>query len=195
MQTEIEAKFLNIDHDAMRQKLNALGAQRVHPDRLTRRRNYDVPSLERAWVRVRDEGDKITLTFKQMNNRTLHGTKEINLTIDSFDQAEAFLQTIGLPPSAYQETRRESWVLGDVQIELDEWPWIKPFLEIEAPNEELVRETAAQLGLDWEDALHGSVEVAYQAEFDLTEEQINRLPNISFNDQPPSDWQRKGPSK
>lgn len=194
MQTEIEAKFLNIDHDAMRQKLKTLGAQRVQPDRLTKRRNYSVPYLERAWVRVRDEGDKTTLTFKQLNDRTLHGTKEINLTIDNFEQAEAFLKTIGLPPSAYQETRRESWVLGDVQIELDEWPWIKPFLEIEAPSEQLVRETATKLGLDWEKALHGSVEVAYQAEFDVTEEQVNQLPSISFNEQPPADWPRKGQS-
>lgn len=192
MQTEIEAKFLNIDHDAMRQKLQKLGAQRVHPAVLTKRRNYDLPNLERAWVRVRDEGDKITLTLKQMNDRTLHGTKEINLTVDNFEQAEAFLQTIGLPTSAYQETRRESWVLGDAQIELDEWPWVKPFLEIEAPSEQLVRETAAQLGLEWQDALHGSVEVAYQAEFDVTEEQVNRLPSISFSEQPPADWQRKG---
>lgn len=192
MQTEIEAKFLNINHDAMRQKLSALGAQRIHPSRLTKRRNYDLPQLERAWIRVRDEGDKITMTLKQLNDRTLHGTKEINLTVDSFEQAEALLQTIGLPTSAYQETRRESWILGDVQIELDEWPWIKPFLEIEAPSEQLVRETASKLGLNWQSALHGSVEVAYQAEFDVTEEQVNNLPRISFDDQPPADWLRKG---
>lgn len=190
MQTEIEAKFLNIDHVAMRRKLQKLGAQRAQPNRLTRRRNYNAPG-ERAWVRIRDEGDKITMTYKQLQDRTLHGTKEVNLVVDSFEQAEAFLKTLELQESAYQETRRESWVLGDVQIELDEWPWIKPFLEIEAPSAQQVRETAAKLGLDWQDALHGSVEVAYQAEFDVTEEQINHLPNISFSNDPPADWPRR----
>jgi adenylate cyclase class 2 len=185
MQTEIEAKFLNTDHDAIRRKLRQLGAQRVQPQRLTKRRNYDVPHKKRAWVRIRDEGDKITLSYKQLNDRSLHGTKEVNLTVDSFAQAEAFLAALGLTPKTYQETKRESWRLGEIEVELDEWPWAKPFTEIEGPDEQSVRRTAGQLGLDWNKAVHGSVEIAYQAEYDVPDEAINTIPIIRFEDPVP----------
>ncbi len=189
MHTEIEAKFLDIDHDAMRSKLKEIGAELVAPIRQMHRVNYDVPTRKRAWVRVRDEDDKVTLTYKQLDDRSLHGTKEVDLTVDSFEQAEAFLQAIGLPPKTDQQTTRESWKLGDVEIELDEWPWIRPFLEIEGPDEQSVRNVAGQLGLDWAKAVHGSVEIAYQAEYDVTDEDINTIPVIHFG--PVPEWLAK----
>lgn len=184
MQTEIEAKYLNVDHDAMRAKLRAAGAVCGQPMRLMRRMTYDFPEMsldkQHAWVRVRDEGDKITLSYKQLNDRGVHGTKEVNLTVNTFDEAGNFLTALGLVRKSYQETKRESWVLGGVQIELDEWPWIKPFMEIEAPSEKLLRKTAEKLGLDWAQALHGSVEIAYQAEYDVTEQEVDSWPEILF---------------
>lgn len=185
MQTEIEAKFLHVDHDRMRTKLKAVGATCTQPMRLMRRKNYDYPdgrlsSRYNGWVRVRDEGDKITLSYKQLNDRTLLGTKEVSLIVDSFEFADAFLRSIGLEANSYQETKRESWVLGEVQIELDEWPWIDPFIEIEGPGEAAVRAVAERLGFDVTAAVHGSVEVAYQAEYDVTEDEIDGWPEITF---------------
>ncbi len=185
MQTEIEAKFLDVDHDAVRTRLRQLGATCEQPMRLMCRKNYDFPGSlldgRHAWVRVRDEGDKVTMSYKQLNDRSLHGMQEVNLVVDSFGAAEAFLQAVGLRATNYQETKRESWLLdGTIEIELDEWPWIKPFLEIEGPTEQAVRDAAAKLGLAWKDALHGSVEVAYQAEYDVTEQEVDAWPEIAF---------------
>jgi len=189
MQTEIEAKFLHVEHDEIRTKLRRVGATCVQPMRLMRRKNYDYPdgrlsSQYHGWVRVRDEGDKITLSYKQLNDRTLLGTKEVSLTVDSFEAADAFLRSIGLTADSYQETKRESWALGDVQIELDEWPWIDPFIEIEGPDEAAVREAAERLGFDFKHAVHGSVEVAYQEEYDVTEDEIDGWPEITFSKTP-----------
>jgi adenylate cyclase class 2 len=74
MQTEIEAKFLNVDHSTIRKKLKKVGAVRIQSVRLMRRKNFDFKdlSLEKeksGWVRVRDEGDKVTLSYKQLNHR------------------------------------------------------------------------------------------------------------------------------
>jgi adenylate cyclase class 2 len=190
VQTEIEAKFLNADHDKLRGKLKELGARCERPMRLMRRKNYDFPDwrLEKigGWVRVRDEGDKITLSYKQLNDRTLHGTKEVSLVVDNFKSAGEFLNAIGLVLSSDQESKRESWTLGEVQIELDEWPWINPFLEIEGPDEASVKKVAAQLGQNWEAALFGSVEVAYMEVYDVTEEEIDHWKEIKFIRVP--DW-------
>jgi adenylate cyclase class 2 len=185
VQTEIEAKFLSVDHESMRVKLRSAGAVCKNPERLMSRKNYDFPDMrlgneKRAWVRVRNEGDKVTMSYKQLDDRGLHGTKEINLTIDSFEQADAFLEAIGLKMQSYQETKRESWSLGDVDIELDEWPWTEPYLEMEGPDEASLRKVADQLGLTWSEAVHGSVEVVYRAEYDVTDEQVDAIPVITF---------------
>lgn len=189
MQTEIEAKFLNTNHDALRQKLTATGAQCVQPMRLMRRKLFDYQDNrlnheQNGWVRLRDEGDKTTLAYKQLNDRTLHGTKEVTVEVDNFDTTGNLLEQIGLMQKSYQETRRESWELEGAQIELDEWPWIKPFMEIEAPTEAILRTVADRLGLDMAVAVYGSVEVAYQAEYDVTDEEIDAWQEALFGKVP-----------
>ncbi len=188
MQTEIEAKFLNVNHDAVREKLKMLGARLEQPMRLMRRKNFDFEDrrLEAVggWVRVRDEGDKTTLAYKQLDHRGVDGTKEVSVTVSDFDETCSLLEQIGLKQQSYQETKRESWTIDSVQIELDEWPWLKPFIEVEAPNEKELREVAEKLGFDMNAALHGSVEVAYQAEFDVTDEDVDHWNTITFGELP-----------
>ena len=188
METEIEAKWLSIDAGKLRKILKDIGATLKSPERLMIRRNFDFPgdTLEKVggWVRVRDEGDKVTMSYKQLNDRTLHGTKEVNIVVGDFHAACTFLESIGLKQVSEQETKRESWRLGDTEIEIDTWPWIPTFVEIEAKCEEDIRKAAALLKLDYADALHGSVEVAYQAEYDVSEEEIDHWDEIKFSELP-----------
>jgi adenylate cyclase, class 2 len=190
MQTEIEAKFLDISHELIRSKLTESGGVCVRPMQLMKRKNFDYPDrrLEKkgGWVRVRDEGDKVTLSYKQLNDRSLHGTKEVNLEVNDFDTACLFLESIGLRAQSYQETRRESWLLGKVEIELDEWPWIPTFVEIEGPSPRDLEETAMKLGLLWNEAVHGSVEIAYQQVYDVSEEEVDHIAEITFD--PVPEW-------
>jgi adenylate cyclase class 2 len=190
MQTEIEAKWLRIDINKMREKLESVGAVCVQKERAMQRKNYDYPDNRLrdigGWIRVRNEGDKTTLSYKQLNDRTLHGTKEVNVTVDDFETACIFLESIGMRAKSYQVTKRESWELNGTQIELDTWPWIPSFIEIEATSEEVLKQTANILDLDFENALHGSVETAYQDVYDVTEEDIDSWEEIIFSDVP--DW-------
>ena len=190
MQTEIEAKWLNIDIDSMREKLENIGAVLVVPERMMTRSPFDFPNFDlekkHGWVRVRNEGNKTTLSYKQRDDRSLHGTKEITVVVDSFDATCDFLTAVGLEAKSFQETKRESWKLGNTEIELDTWPWIPSLIEIEAKTEDEVRDVAAKLGLDFADALHGSVESAYQDVYDVTEEEIDHWDKIVFSDVP--DW-------
>lgn len=193
MDSEIEAKFLNIDKVDLRAKLQKAGAELSHQDRLMRRVEYDYPDkrLEKigGWIRVRDEGDKTTFCYKQLNDRTLHGTKEVGVIVSDYNQVCQILDNIGLVPCAYRETKRESWRLDDTEIEIDEWPWIPPFVEIEAKDEQSLKNTAMVLDLKWNEAMHGSVETAYQAVYDVSEQQIDDIEDITFTDVP--DWLEK----
>jgi len=196
MQTEIEAKFINQNHDRIRAKLEALGAKCVMAERIMIRENYDFPDKRLAikqsgWVRIRDEGDKITLSYKQSDDASILGTQEVNLVINSFEEAQLFLKAIGITRlKAHQETKRESWLINGTSVELDTWPWLQPFVEIEANSEENLLKTADLLGFNMTDALYGSVIPAYQAEYDITADEMANWPKYSF-DEPVPDWLEK----
>lgn len=195
MKTEIEAKWLDVDHGKLRKKLKALGAELVQSETKMIREVFDYPNKilnkKRGWVRVRNEGNRVTLSYKQLDDRGLHGTKEVTVTVDSYDETCLFLKSIGLISKSRQETKRESWVLDGTEIELDTWPWIPPLIEIEAEDEDGLKTTAKILGLELNEALHGSVETAYQAVYDVSEEEIDAWEEVVFSDVP--DWllQRK----
>jgi adenylate cyclase class 2 len=168
MKTEIEVKFLNVNFDRLRTKLRSVGAVCEQPMRLMRRVIIEPPELARrdAFVRVRDEGDKITLTYKQFDDHeAMSGVKEIELTVSSFDAMVAIFEQLGISYRSYQESKRETWRFGDVEIVLDEWPWLNPYIEIEGIHEDHVKKTAALLGFNWNDAVFGSVTAAYQKQY------------------------------
>ncbi|HTE57249.1 MAG TPA: class IV adenylate cyclase [Verrucomicrobiae bacterium] len=191
MQTEIEVKFLGIDHDAVRTRLKKIGAKCAHPMRQLQRVNMDFPDnrLEErgGWVRIRTNGPKTALAYKQLEDWTLHGVKEVEVEVSDFADTQKLLEGIGLVVRSYQETKRETWRHKGAEIVLDEWPWVRSFMEIEGISEENVRQVASELGLDWKDAVFGSVEPVYIAEFDITEKEFYTLDHMTFKS-PIPDW-------
>jgi adenylate cyclase class 2 len=193
MQKEIEAKFAQADHDAVRAKLKAAGAECTYPMRTMVRAILDYPDRrlqkDGGWIRVRNEGDKTILTYKQVAKYSAHGVREINVTVDSYDQTVAFLLQIGMFKQSEQETRRETWELDGCEVVLDEWPWLKPYIEVEGPSVPKIKAVAAKLGFDYKDALFGDVVVAYRLEYPGIgpNETIGTLPEIRF-DLPLPDW-------
>jgi adenylate cyclase class 2 len=193
MQTEIEVKFLNIDFEVIRTKLIAVGGELVLPMRLMRRVVVDFPgrkmqSQDNAWVRVRDEGDKITLTYKTSIENKFGGATEIEVTVSDYDKTIELFKAIGMQVFTDQETKRETWMIDDVEVVLDEWPWLRPFIEIEGTSEQKVMDVAKKLGLEWKDAVFGSVTTAYRAQYPkiTKDEFISSLPEIKFSTQLPA---------
>ena len=165
MQTEVEVKFPQIDIDDMRGRLKEAGAVCEQPMRLMRRRTFDNSYMKerKGYGRVRDEGDKVTLTYKQFDDFSLHGAQEIEFVVADFDVACEFMDRVGAGTlvTSYQESRRETWRFGDAEIMIDEWPWLATFIEIEGPSEKAVKNTAEKLGFDWSNAITGSIMAVY----------------------------------
>ena len=136
MKSEIEAKFVNVGIAYIRSKLESIGAILIQPMRDMQRVTIDTPDLKKkdAFVRIRNEGDKTTVTYKQFNSLTIDGVKEIEVTVSDFDDAVALFKEAGLVYGSLQESRRETWKLGEVEIVIDEWPWLNPYIEIEGPS-------------------------------------------------------------
>lgn len=184
MKIEYEATFPNIDKNQVRKKLKTIGAVLVKSEFLQKRVVFHLPKgheVKGGWLRVRDEGDRVTLSFKIVGGDKIEDQKEICLQVDNFEQATIFLESIGCQKKAYQENKRELWKLGKTEITIDEWPFLEPFVEIEGKSEKEVRETAKKLGFDYRTAFFGSVDTLYSKKYNLSEEVINnQTPLIVF---------------
>jgi adenylate cyclase class 2 len=124
------------------------------------------------------------MSAKRLEGRGIDSMKEATITVNSFDDGAQFLLALGLVATTYQETRRESWRLGNVAVELDTWPWVPSFMEIEAATATDVKAAATALGLNWSDARDGGIEPVYQAVYDITPAEIQSWKRITFSNVP-----------
>ena len=158
---EIEVKFLNIDPVLMESKLDSIGAKRIF-EKLYKRKIFDYPDLrlhkKGAWIRLRDEGEKITLTYKErIGMKTFDGRtnddsmEEIEINVNDLKKTAELLIQIGLTEKFYQENRRIRYQLDDIEFDIDFWPQLEPYLEIEAPSWEKIEEAIKLLDLDPKD--------------------------------------------
>ena len=157
---EIEVKFLNVDKEQLEAKLLAIGAHK-EGNYFYRRSVFDYPDLrldnDGAWVRLRDEGGKTMLAFKQRlgmqgNSGNDEGMYERETEVGDFDATADILRKIGLTDKFYFENKRTRYILGDTEFDIDEWPLLAPYLEIEAPSWEDIDKAIALLGFNKDDA-------------------------------------------
>lgn len=185
---EYEATFTNIDKDDIRQRLKKAKATLVKADNLMVRCVFELPSgheIKGGWLRVRNENDKITMSLKVVDGDKIENQKEICLKVDSFENGINFLESIGCKMKAYQESRRELWLLDDVEVTIDEWPFLEPYVEVEGKSEAEVKEVSAKLNFDYSQALFCSVDTLYANKYKINPEFVNRLTRICFNEANP----------
>src|SRR5690349_15910552 len=111
MALEIEAKFLSIDSDSVRERLRAAGYVCTRPWSRMRRYTFMLTELNSGreakdkWARVRDEGNgRITMAFKHVaDNTRIDGTEEVEFEVSSFESAFAFMEALGFRHWSYQE--------------------------------------------------------------------------------------------
>lgn len=186
MNTEYEAKFLKIDIEDIRNKLKSLNAEKIMPMHLMRRviiKNTELNN-KNAFIRLREGEGSVTLTYKQFDDKSVDGAKEIEVKVDDFENTLNIFENAGLKYKSLQESKREIWQLAETQIVIDEWPWLDTYIEIESTNSENVKEIAEKLELKWENAVFGSVDNAYRIQYpSLTDDQsIADLDSVRFND-------------
>ena len=161
MHTEYEVRVLEIDVSSIRNKLEEIGAN-LEWDLLQRRYVYDfIPKVDGKWIRLRTNGEKTTLTIKNLISSEIDGTQELEIEVDDFEKTNLILHELGYEAKGYQENRRIQYTLNGVEIDIDIWPKIPTYLEIEGPSEEIVYETLEKLGFSKEDSTTRDVEGIY----------------------------------
>ncbi|WP_036967983.1 class IV adenylate cyclase [Promicromonospora kroppenstedtii] len=151
MPIEHEGKILDIDPAAVERTILDKGGQKFG-EKLMRRYVYDiVPGDMSKWIRLRDTGQETTLTVKEIKSDAIDGTHETEVVVDSFEETNALLGMLGFTAKSYQENKRVSFVLDGAEIEIDSWPRIPTYLEIEAATAEEVIRIAGLLGFGADD--------------------------------------------
>lgn len=177
MPTEYEAKVLDIDPAATTALILSRGGTEVSAPTLQRRYVYDItPDDQSKWIRVRDNGRTTTLAVKQVAHDGIDGTYEIEVTVDSLDATNELLSMLGFTPKSYQENRRTSFTIDTAHLDIDEWPMIPPYLEIEADSPDEVFRVAALLGYQETDLTSENTTKIYQRYgIDLTQYETVRF--------------------
>lgn len=152
MKTEYEIRFLEINTNKVLKKLKEVGATEIG-NWVQIRKTYDlVTPKQNSWIRLRTNGKITTLTVKEINTARIDGTKEAEVVVDNFDEMDLILTKIGLKERNYQENRRHQFKFKDTEIDIDTWPLIPTYLEIEGESESKIKDVCKVLGLEYEKA-------------------------------------------
>lgn len=156
---EIEARFLEIDVARLVAQLGQMGAKDLG-EAFLEERIFQVPDenwyAEGKFVRVRRANGLTRLTYKHHAAATIGGTEEIEISVDDAEKTVALLERLGLILSRVQEKKRHTFQYGETVIDIDTWPGVPTYAEIEGASEQSVREVAAALGFEWEKAVFQS---------------------------------------
>lgn len=154
MATELEVKFLNVDVKDLCSQLDKLGASLIFNTLFRITIFHGLSGEDREYVRVRDEGNKITLTHKRTYKGSIAAT-EHEVKVNSYEETIALLDAIGLTWKRTEEKLRIHYELEGVSIDIDTWPGVPTYVEIEADTEQALRSTCEKLGFCFEQAFLG----------------------------------------
>ena len=161
MDLEFETKVLDINIKTIEKKLTKLKAKK-EAEVTMKRWVFDIDSTKDEFMRLRDEGKKVTLTYKRKTGSGISETEEIEVEISHFEKAAEILSKLKFNNKYYQENKRKIFKLRGIEFAIDTWPKIPAYLEIESYNENKVKEGLALLNLDGKDVGNITVTKVYQ---------------------------------
>ena len=103
MKTEYEVRVLEIDKEKMIETLESLGAQKIG-DWHQKRYVYDIiPKDDNSWIRLRTNGVETTLCIKDYTGTLVGDTKELEISVSSFEKTDLILGELGYKKRSIQE--------------------------------------------------------------------------------------------
>lgn len=180
MKTEFEIRVLDISFGEMIAKLEAHGAKRAGAF-VQKRFTYDfTPPRKGQWVRLRTNGRKTTLAIKEIKAQSIDGTKELEVEVSDFDDTNLIMEKLGYKAQNFQENFRISYKFGDVEIDLDKWPLIPPYMEIEGKSEADVYVVLKLLGIDAKDTTALGTDALYKEKYGIN---LSEIEYLKFSDE------------
>ena len=165
MKKEIETRFLEIDKDKFVKKLLSLGAVDKGEEKLE---EIIFHAADGSWigknkfVRLRKTKNRVGLTYKENKKQTASSAQEIEFEVPDFDKCHEFFEKIGLKAMRQLEKYRHTFELGAVTIDIDKWPEIPVYAEIEGASVKSLKNFCKKFGLDWEKRFDGDAREVFR---------------------------------
>jgi adenylate cyclase class 2 len=179
MEIEYEVRRLNVSFDEIIQKIKSIGAKRVgvyHQKRYV----YDfIPAQKGRWIRLRSNGKISTLTIKEIESVRIDGTKELEIEVSDFENTNEILMKLGYIPRNFQENFRIEYILDGVKFDLDKWPMIPAYLEIEGQSEKDILKVIKLLDWRIEDMSVQDVDKIYSEVYGIN---LDSKKKLEFNE-------------
>lgn len=160
MRKEIEVKILNIDRERLRATLKKLGARQVLKPTLMRELYLESPVKERVYssFRLRAQGKNsfLTLKLKKGEDKKFEIRDELEVEVDDFNAMRKILRLAGFTIFRQREKIREEYQLGKIKVEIDEYPKMKPYMEIEAFSKKEIKDFLKKIGFPLEYTTSGT---------------------------------------
>jgi predicted adenylyl cyclase CyaB len=141
MATELELKITDIDKDEAIARLKELKADYV--DTFHYKRIIGIPKHTKkgyeSWFRVRTDNklDNV-ITFKQRKLGTeMVPMEKFQVVVDNIDEAVEIVKR-ATKKMLYFENKRIQYMLGNLKITVDKWPYLPWSLEIEGDTEKQI---------------------------------------------------------
>ncbi|MFZ4462016.1 MAG: class IV adenylate cyclase [Patescibacteria group bacterium] len=156
MAKEFEIKFTSVNKDIIREKLASIGLSCVQEEFLIQRKTFHpIETSKNEFFRVRKEAKRTTMTYKCIHSSNIDGVEEHETEISDFNEASDILMKTGLRNTSTQENYREVWKNADIEVCIDTWPGLNPYIEIEGQDPEIVKNYTEKLGFNFDDGLFG----------------------------------------
>ncbi|MCE9548924.1 CYTH domain-containing protein [Candidatus Nomurabacteria bacterium] len=169
---EFEIKFLEVNVPELEKKLLTIGAKKVGEYDYSRML-LDYPDFRLnqrgSWLRLRTNGIETTLAFKERikdpnDSAGLKdlGMKEVEVVVDDYKQTYELFKALGFVIKREEKNKRIRYLKKDVVFDIDFWPQIPPYLEIESNSFKEAEDAAVELGFDPKDSVICSAGKVYK---------------------------------
>ena len=131
-------------------------------------------STPNKWIRLRktiekkenkEIKEKTTLTIKHIlreNKSNIQQMQETEIEVSSFEETNELLEKLGFSYRSYQEKRREKYILNEHEIDIDTWPKLSPYVEIEGKDKNDIEKILNILGYSFNDTISCTVDEIYK---------------------------------
>ncbi len=119
----------------------------------------------KKWIRLRETNGVTTLTVKHIladNGSGIQQMLETEMIVPSMKEANDFLEALGYSYKCYQEKRRISYLLNNHEIDIDTWPGIPTYMEIEGNDEKDLSGILNLLGYTMRDTVSCTADEVYK---------------------------------
>ena len=101
-------------------------------------------------------------------------TKELEIKVSDIETTNLILEKLGYKRRSIQENKRVRYILNDIEVDIDTWPGLNPYVEFEGENEDKIKEVFKILDLDYKDAITDNAQDIYMS-LGYTQEDLNNL--------------------